>query len=157
MAISIVPSLFVAIFATGRNQLIQYGGHIFLQPGLKLNCANRRRAAGQSEPANYGLFPIYGFQLDLVSAPGLPVMFTSGAGTLTYSVSSGALSVQTANTCGGPPQLGTAENSNIVYQPISPASGSTVSQAFAAPAMGMNFYFDKSTFGQDEVAQASTW
>jgi multidrug efflux system membrane fusion protein len=29
--------------------------------------------AGQAEPANYALFPIYGFQLDLVSAPGLPV------------------------------------------------------------------------------------
>ena len=84
-------------------------------------------------------------------------MFTSGAGTLTYSVSPGVLSVQTVNTCGGPPQPGTAENSNIVYQAISPASGSTVSQSFAAPAMGMNFYFDKSTFGQDEVTQTSTW
>ena len=57
-----------------------------------------------------------------VSAPGLPVMFTSGAGTLTYSVSSGALSVQTTNTCGGI-QPGTAENSNIVYQAVTPASG----------------------------------
>ena len=112
--------------------------------------------AGQTEPANYGLFPIYGFQVDLVSAPGLPVMFTSGAGTLSYSVSSGALSVQTVNTCGGP-QPGTAENSNIVYQAVSPASGSTVSQSFAAPAMGMNFYFDKSTFGQDQQTQTSTW
>ncbi len=112
--------------------------------------------AGQTEPANYGLFPIYGFQVDLVSAPGLPVMFTSGAGTLTYSVSSGALSVQTVNACGGP-QQGTAENSNIVYQAVSPASGSMVSQSFAAPAMGMDFYFDKSTFGQDEVTQMSTW
>lgn len=113
--------------------------------------------AGVTEPANYGLFPIYGFQVDLVSAPGLPVMFTSGAGTLTYSVSSGALSVQTVNTCGGPQQQGTAENSNIVYQAISPASGPTLSQPFAAPAMGMNFFFDKSTFGQDEVTQMSTW
>jgi hypothetical protein len=112
--------------------------------------------AGQTEPANYALFPIYGFQVDLVSAPGLPVMFTSGAGTLTYSVSSGALSVQTINTYGGP-QPGTAENSNIVYQAVSPVSGSMVSQSFAAPAMGMNFYFDKSTFGQDEVTQTSTW
>jgi hypothetical protein len=112
--------------------------------------------AGQTEPANYGLFPIYGFQVDLVSAPGLPVMFTSGAGTLTYSVSSGALSVQTVNVCGGPPQKGTAENSNIVYQ-ASSASGSTVSQSFVTPPMGMAFYFDKSTFGQDEVTQTSTW
>jgi hypothetical protein len=83
-------------------------------------------------------------------------MFMSGGGTLTYSVSSGALSVQTTNTCGGI-QPGTAENSNIVYQAVTPASGSTVSQSFAAPAMSMNFYFDKSTFGQDEVTQTSTW
>jgi hypothetical protein len=82
-------------------------------------------------------------------------MFMSGGGTLTYSVSSGALSVQTTNTCGGI-QPGTAENSNIVYQAVTPASGSTVSQSFAAPAMSMNFYFDKSTFGQDEVTQTST-
>ena len=112
--------------------------------------------AGQTEPPEYALFPIYGFQLNVSSAPGLPVMFTSGAGTLTYSVSSGTLSVQTANTCGGI-QPGTAENSNVVYQAVTPASGSTVSQSFAAPAMGMNFYFDKSTFGQDEVTQTSTW
>lgn len=112
--------------------------------------------AGQPEPANYGLFPIYGFQLDLVSVPGLPVMFTSGAGTLTYSVSSGVLSVQTVNTCGGS-QQGTTENSNIVYQGVSPAAGSTVSQAFATPPMGMAFYFDKSTFGQDEVTQMPSW
>lgn len=112
--------------------------------------------AGQTEPANYGLFPIYGFQLDMSSAPGLPVMFTSGAGALTYSVSSGALSVQTTNTCGGI-QPGTAENSNIVYQAVTPASGSTLTQSFAAPAMSMGLYFDKSTFGQDEVTQSSTW
>ena len=112
--------------------------------------------AGQTEPPEYALFPIYGFQLDMSSAPGLPVMFTSGAGTLTYSVSSGALSVQTTNTCGGI-QPGTAENSNIVYQAVTPASGPTLTQAFAAPAMGMDFLFDKSTFGQDEVTQTSTW
>ncbi len=112
--------------------------------------------AGQTEPPEYALFPIYGFQLNMSSAPGLPVMFTSGAGTLTYSVSSGALSVQTTNTCGGI-QPGTAENSNIVYQAVTPASGPTLTQAFAAPAMGMDFLFDKSTFGQDEVTQTSTW
>ena len=112
--------------------------------------------AGQSEPANYALFPIYGFQVDLVSPPSSACTFTSGAGTLSYSVSPGALSVQTVNTCGGP-QPGTGENSNIIYQDISPASGSTVSQSFAAPAMSMDFNFDKSTFGQDEVTQTPTW
>jgi hypothetical protein len=112
--------------------------------------------AGQSEPANYALYPIYGFQVDLVSPPSSACTFTSGAGTLTYSVSSGALSVQTVNTCGGS-QPGTGENSNIVYQGVSPASGSTVSQSFAAPAMSMAFNFDKSTFGQNEVTQTPTW
>ena len=71
-------------------------------------------------------------------------------------MSPGVLSVQTVNTCGRP-QPGTAENSNIVYQGVSPASGSTVSQSFSAPAMSMEFYLDKSTFGQDEVTQMSTW
>ena len=45
----------------------------------------------------------------------------------------------------------------IVYQAVAPASGSMLTQSFAAPAMGMNFLFDKSTFGQDEVTQTSTW
>ena len=101
--------------------------------------------AGQTEPANYGLFPIYGFQVDLVSAPGLPVMFTSGAGTLTYSVSSGALSVQTVNTCGGP-QPGTAENSNIVYQTVSPTSGS-----YGQPVLRRSRHGHEFLFGQIDL------
>ena len=90
--------------------------------------------AGQSEPPNYALFPIYGFQADLVSAPGLDCTFTSGEGTLTYSVSSGALSVQTANTCGGS-QPGTAEQSNAVYGQVMPASGAAVSQSVSVPQL----------------------
>ena len=92
--------------------------------------------AGQPEPSNYALFPIYGFQADLVSAPGLKCTFTSGAGTLTYSVSEGVLSVQTVNTC-GMFQTPTGENSNIVYQEgVWPASGPTVRQSFAASPQG---------------------
>jgi hypothetical protein len=92
--------------------------------------------AGQTEPSNYALFPIYGFQADLVSAPNLACTFTSGAGTLTYSVSPGILSVQTGNTCGGA-QPGTAENSNVVYQEgVWPASGSTVRQSFVVSPQG---------------------
>jgi hypothetical protein len=90
--------------------------------------------AGQPEPANYALFPIYGFQADLVSAPGLTCTFSSGAGTLTYSVSSGALSVQTVNTCGGS-QPGTAETSNTVYGEVTPASGTTVGQSLYVPQL----------------------
>jgi hypothetical protein len=112
--------------------------------------------AGQPEPANFAAFPIYGFQVNVVSPPSSACTFTSGAGTLTYSVSPGVLSVQTVNTCGGS-QPGTGENSNIVYQAMSPTSGSTISQSFAAPAMSMSFNFDKSTFGEDEVKQTPSW
>ncbi len=90
--------------------------------------------AGQSEPANYALFPIYGFQADVVSAPGLTCTFSSGAGTLTYSVTPGDLSVQTSNTCGGS-QPGTAETSNTVYDQVTPASGATVSQSVYVPQL----------------------
>jgi hypothetical protein len=90
-----------------------------------------------TEPSNYALFPIYGFQVYLVSVPDVDCTFTSGAGTLTYSVSPGVLSVQTANICGGPPQWQTAENSNVVYQEgVWPASGSTVRQSFAVQRQG---------------------
>jgi hypothetical protein len=112
--------------------------------------------AGQSEPPGFGAFPIYGFQVNLVSLPSSACTFTSGAGTITYSVSSGTLSVQSVNTCGGS-QPGTGENSNVIYQDVSPASGSSISQPFAVPAMGMAFNFDKSTFGQDEVKQSPSW
>jgi hypothetical protein len=103
-------------------------------PGGKVRSASTQpwqHYAGQFEPSNYALFPIYGFQADLVSAPGRDCTFTSGAGTLTCSVSPGALSVQTGNPCGGR-QPGTAEESNIVYQEgVWPASGSMVRQSFA--------------------------
>ena len=103
------------------------------------------------------VYPIYGFQMDLVGpGGGVPCTFTSGAGTLTYSVSPGTLSVQGTNTCGGS-QPGTAETSNAVYGAITPATGSTVTQSLNCPSMGMEFKFDKSTFGQDEVKQSSTW
>jgi hypothetical protein len=100
--------------------------------------------AGQPEPADYALFPIYGFQADLVSAPGSYCTFSTGAGTLTYSVSSGALSVQTANTCGvrQPP---TGELSNSVYGEVTPASGATVSQSLYVPQL--NSYGDAGTPG----------
>ena len=89
---------------------------------------------GQPEPADYALFPIYGFQADVVSVPDLKCTFTSGFGTLAYSVSAGVLSVQTVNNCGGS-QPGTAENSNAVYGEVTPASGATVSQGLYVPEL----------------------
>jgi hypothetical protein len=80
-------------------------------------------------PSN-ALCALYGFQVDLVG-PGSGThtcIFTSGTGTLTYSVSSGKLAVQNTNTCGGS-QFGTAETSNAVYGDVTPASGSTISQS----------------------------
>jgi len=79
-------------------------------------------------PSNV-LFAIYGFQVDLVGPPSgtHTCLFTSGAGVLTYSVSSGTLAVQNTNTCGGS-QPGTGETSNAVYGDVKPASGPTVSQ-----------------------------
>jgi len=45
IAVAIMPSLFVAIVAVRRDQLIQNGGHVSLQPGLELNRTDRRCAA----------------------------------------------------------------------------------------------------------------
>jgi len=121
--------------ATDSNANVTGATFSITDPSGKVQSATTQpwqHYAGQTEPSNYALFPIYGFQADLVCPPGLSACtFTSGAGTLTYSVSSGALSVQTANTCGGA-QPGTFENSNIVYQEgVWPTSGSTVRQSFA--------------------------
>lgn len=114
--------------------------------------------AGQPEPPDYALFPIYGFQIDLVGTPaGSYCTFTSGAGTLSYSVSRGGLSVQTVNTCGSIRQPPTLETSNVVYGAVTPSSGATVTQTLNVAPMGMEFNLDKSTFGQDEVTQNSTW
>jgi hypothetical protein len=79
-------------------------------------------------------FPIAGFQVDLVGPGNLArATFTSGAGELTYSVVSGSLSVQdggVGSAC-GQYQAVTGENSNVVYDPVTPVSGSALSQGFA--------------------------
>ncbi len=80
-------------------------------------------------------FRIYGFQVDVVG-PGGTTTFTQGAGTLSYSISPGALAVQTASTgCGAPSQPTTAEQSNTLYGSVTPASGATVSQALSVPEL----------------------
>jgi hypothetical protein len=77
---------------------------------------------------SYALYPIYGFQADLVSPPGGSATFKSGAGKLTYSVSPGTLTLQDATTGCGRPQPGTAETSNAVYCDVFEAGLSTLSQ-----------------------------
>jgi hypothetical protein len=100
-------------------------------------------------PTN-AVFPIYGFQVDLVGpGGGASCNLISGAGTLQYSVSSGTLTVQTTNTCGGP-QPGTAETSNAAYGAVAPPSGSSVSQGLsivwegisAVPGSAITGYWD---------------
>jgi hypothetical protein len=81
-------------------------------------------------PSN-ALMPLYGFQVNLVGPPSGThhCNFTSAAGFLTYSVSSGTLAVQNVNTCGGP-QPPTAETSNAFYGQVLPTSGRIVGQEF---------------------------
>jgi hypothetical protein len=102
-------------------------------------------------------FTIYGFQVDLVSPPSSATTFTSGAGTISATVSSGTLEVQTGATTCSSTQPGTGENSNAIYSAPVPSVGSTLTQTLSVAPMGMAFNFDKSTFSQDEVAQSATW
>jgi hypothetical protein len=107
---------------------------------------------------NNAIFPIYGAQAVLVGPiNGAPTSFTSGAGTLSYLVSSGSLGVET-NSCGGYPEPGTAEDSNAIYGDVTPATGSALTQqTVSVVPMGMSFDFEQSSFGQDEVESTSTW
>jgi hypothetical protein len=86
--------------------------------------------AGAPEPPQYALYPIYCFQANLVGPPGANCTFTSGAGTLNYSVSQGALSVQTSAAPCPAPVVITNEQSNAVYGDVTRISRSTVSQPF---------------------------
>ena len=79
------------------------------------------------------LYPISGFQVNLVG-PGndSSCTFASGAGTLTYSVSPGSLSIQEGGVgaaCGQYSGAVTGEESNIVYGDPTPVSGATISQS----------------------------
>jgi hypothetical protein len=121
--------------------------------------------SGNVYPAKYSFassavyFQIYGAQLVLVGPfNGMPVSFSSGGGTFTLSVSTGTLAVEPAgSTCSGVPEQGTAEDSNSIYGPFTPASGASVSQSVTVIPMTMSFDFEQSTFGQDEVEQTPFW
>jgi len=45
MAVAVVPGLFVAQVAAGRNEPVEHLGYVALQPRLKFHHADRRRAA----------------------------------------------------------------------------------------------------------------
>jgi hypothetical protein len=88
------------------------------------------------------LCAISGFQVDLVGPPvgTHTCKFTSGAGTLIYSVSSGTLAVAAKTpACYNPDlpnntniqQTLTGETSNAAYGAVTPASGPTVSQSLS--------------------------
>ncbi|MGH9345179.1 MAG: hypothetical protein ACRD19_15645 [Terriglobia bacterium] len=93
-------------------------------------------SSGQYTFAPGAIFPIYGFQVDIVGpGGGQSTTFTSGAGTLSYSVSQGTLAIQDASTgCGGS-QPSTGEQSNTLYGEVTPASGATVSQSLYVPEL----------------------
>jgi hypothetical protein len=119
---------------------------------------------GNVSPANYSFasnaaFSIYGFQVVVVGPiGGAPTSFSSGAGTLTYSLATGSLSVEAGGTtCSGASEPGTAENSNSIYGGVTPATGSTVTQSLAVVPMTMSFNFEQATFGQDEVEATPSW
>ena len=92
---------------------------------------------GPGTPVN-AQFPIAGFQVNLVGPGGsTTATFTSGAGELSYSVSSGSnLSAQNGGVgaeCGQYEGAITGENSNVLYGDITPSSGSTVTQTLNVP------------------------
>ncbi|MGB8206262.1 MAG: hypothetical protein WCF69_01420 [Mycobacterium sp.] len=109
--------------------------------------------------ASNAAFPIYGAQLVLVGPfNAMPISFTSGAGSFTYAISSGTLAVESAgSSCSGVGEPGTAEESNSIYGPITPASGASVTQSVDVIPMTMSFNFEQSTFGQDEVELTPFW
>jgi hypothetical protein len=120
--------------------------------------------SGNVSPASYSFasnadFSIYGFQAVVVGPiGGAPTSFSSGAGTLAYTLSTGSLSVEAGGTtCSGAFEPGTAENSNSIYGDVTPATGSTITQALSVVPMTMSFDFEQATFGQDEVEATPTW
>jgi hypothetical protein len=113
---------------------------------FKVTDPSGHTSQGQYSFAAGAVFPIYGFQMDIVGpGSGSSCTFSSGAGNLTYSVSQGALAIQNASTrCGGP-QLGTGETSNTIYSDVTLNSGTTVSQSLFVPQLLS--YGDNATAG----------
>lgn len=100
---------------------------------------NATDPAGQSSSGSFSFpqgaqFPINAFEVDLVGPGNFSTAdFISGAGTLTYSVSAGALSVQSGGpgTSCGESGVGTGEGSNVVYGAIAPTAATELTQPFS--------------------------
>jgi hypothetical protein len=91
--------------------------------------------AGKTEPSNYALFPIYGFQADLVSAPPSLECTRVPRRTLTYSVSPGVCPSRAATPAAEP-----AGNNRELQRRIPGGCLAgvwpTVRQSFAVPPQG---------------------
>jgi hypothetical protein len=169
-ALPVIPSdLGYTTFASAPSSRILAGSILQVQLTTDVNgnvtkATFNYTAPGSSTPtsANFplpsnGIFPIYGFQAVVVGPfNAAPTSFTSGAGTMTYSVSSGSLGVETTS-CGGYGEPGTAEQSSSIYGDVTPTTGSTVSQSVSVVPMTMSFNFEQNTFGQDEVEATPAW
>ena len=84
-------------------------------------------------------YPICAFQVNLVGPGSLAdATFVSGAGTFTYSVSSGSLADQggEAGTACGEWKGATGELSNALYGPLTPPSGPIVTQSLSVVSEG---------------------
>ena len=84
-------------------------------------------------------YPVCAFQVNLVGPGNLAdATFVSGAGTINYSVSSGSLADQggVAGSACGESSVFTGELSNALYGPLTPPSGSRLSQAVSVVSEG---------------------
>ncbi|MGO9788130.1 MAG: hypothetical protein ACLP8S_01015 [Solirubrobacteraceae bacterium] len=136
----------VAAFADAPSNQILQGSILEVQLSTDTNgnvteaTFNYTDPGGDLRIANYtfqsnAVFPIYGAQPVLVGPfDGAPTSFSSGAGTLTCTISSGSLGVETTS-CGGYSEPATAEDSNSIYGDVTPATGSTVTQSVAVVPM----------------------
>jgi hypothetical protein len=157
-----------AAFASAPSNQILAGSILQIQLSTDTNGNitqvnfNYTDPGGNLSTANYtfksnAIFPIYGCQLVLVGPiGGAPTSFSSGAGTFTYSLTSGSLGVETT-VCGGYNEPQTAENSNSIYGDVTPATGSTVTQTVGVVPMTMSFDTVHPTFGLDEVKSNLSW
>jgi hypothetical protein len=141
----------VALTTDGAGNVTQ-ATYNYTDPGGTLYTYPFELGAGQQ-------FSIYGFQGVIVGSDnGAPTSFTSGAGTLTYHVSSGSLALESASSpCAGNGEPGTAEDSNAIYGDFVGTGTATVTQSVSVVPTSMSFVFEQSTFGKDDVASTPNW
>jgi hypothetical protein len=144
-------SILQVVLTTDSGNVTQ-ATYNYTDPGGQLSTHTYSFGSGQQ-------FSIYGIQGVIVGNDnGAPTSFTSGAGTLTYEVSSGSLTLESASTpCAGNGEPGTAEDSNAIYGDFIGTGTSTVTQSVSVVPTSMSFVFGQSTFGKDEVTSTPNW